>query len=76
MPLADLLAGHPLLEDWQLKGPGLPAKSIRARVIWVGQSDGPSGSDFRAGIQFQDAPVGYTNLVFRYVTMRSHSISG
>jgi hypothetical protein len=73
MPLADLLAAHPLLKDWQLKGAGLPARSISARVIWVGQGDG--GSDFRAGVQFQDTPVGYTNAIFRYVTMRFHSIS-
>jgi hypothetical protein len=75
VPLADLLADHPILKEWQLRGPGLPDKSINARVVWVGQSDGPSGSEFRAGVQFQDTPAGYTNLIFRYVTMRFHSIA-
>jgi len=73
-PLADLLVDHPVLKVWQLKGPGLPTKSVKARVIWVGQDGGPSGSDFRAGIQFQDSPMGFSSLIFRYVTMRSHTI--
>jgi hypothetical protein len=68
--LAGFLETRPLLEEWRLLAPGLPPKSIQAQVIWIDPTGGVLGQDFRAGVQFQGKPSGFTNLMLRYVAMR------
>jgi hypothetical protein len=68
--LAGFLETRPLLEEWRLLAPGLPPKSIQAQVIWIDPTGGVLGQEFRAGVQFQGKPSGFTNLMLRYVAMR------
>ena len=72
MPFPDLLTEFPLLDRWEFISPSLPKGSTRARVVWVGHPDGSPGGDLEMGVRFLHPPVGFTNLLFRYVTMRAN----
>jgi len=73
--LAERLMTCPQLQEWQLVGPNLPTKLIKARVVWIGPGGGPEGAGMKTGVQFQDTPAGYTSLILRYVAMRSSSLA-
>ncbi len=61
----------PLLERWEFISPSLPKGSTRAQVVWIAPQDGMPGGGMDMGIQFLHPPAGFTNLLFRFVTLRS-----
>jgi len=65
----DLLFDFPLLDRWEFISPSLPRGSTRAQVIWVGPQQ---GGGLEMGIRFLQPPAGFTNLLFRYVSLRSN----
>ena len=71
-PFPTLMTEFPLLDRWEFISPSLPKGKTRARVVWVGRRDGSPGGGLEMGVRFLHPPVGFTNSLFRYVTMRSN----
>jgi hypothetical protein len=55
------------LDGWELIHPSLPKGNIKARVVWC-QGQAPRTDYIETGVQFMDAPSGYTKDLDRYVT--------
>ena len=56
-----------LLEGWKLIQPGLPKRSIKAKVAWVRGQDRSRSGYVETGVQFLDAPVDYRKKLAYYV---------
>ena len=67
------LSNRSTLEGWELIHPGLPQGSIKAKVVWCQGQSQPRTDYIETGIQFMDAPSGYTKDLDRYVTTLAKS---
>ena len=57
-----------LLERLELIHPALPRGPVKAKVVWVHGQDIPKAGFIESGVQFMDAPAGYTRKLAEYVT--------
>jgi c-di-GMP-binding flagellar brake protein YcgR len=60
------------LDGWELVHPSLPKGSIKARVVWCHGRE-PKAEYIETGVQFLDAPAGYTRDLDKYVTTLARS---
>jgi kynurenine formamidase len=60
------------LDGWELIHPSLPQGSIKARVVWSHGQE-PQARFMETGIQFVDAPIGYTSDLERFVKVQARS---
>lgn len=64
---APLLEPKARLDRWTLVHPLLPTGPIKANVMWS-RLEEEQGGGLRAGVRFQDAPIGYTRRLDEFVT--------
>ena len=56
------------LDRLELIHPALPSAPVKAKVVWVHVEDLPKPGFIASGIQFLDAPPGYTRKIAEFVT--------
>jgi PilZ domain len=56
------------LERFELLHPALPSAPIKAKVVWVHAEGHPKTGFIASGVQFMDAPAGYTRKLAEFVT--------
>ena len=61
------------LEGWELVHPSLPHGTIKGKVVWCHGKDQAKTEYIETGVQFMDAPAGYTKDLDRYVTTLAKS---
>jgi len=62
------LSDESLLDRLELIHPALPSAPVKAKVVWVHGEDRPKTGFIASGIQFLDAPAGFTRKIAEYVT--------
>ena len=67
------LASKSTLDGWELIHPSLPKEAIKAKVVWSHPEDRAKAGFIETGIQFMEAPAGYTRDLDKYVTTLAKS---